>query len=109
MDTACEKMVLAVLSGSDSAEVVHALNDHGFYATMLASTGGFLQKKSVTLMIGLPAARLDEALALLKQHAGERMETTFLSAMAGMPAMPVKVQTGGIVVFVMNVERFEKY
>ena len=29
--------------------------------------------------------------------------------MAGMPAMPVKVQTGGIVVFVMNVERFEKY
>lgn len=60
-------------------------------------------------MIGLPAARLDEALALLKQHAGERMETTFLSAMAGMPAMPVKVQTGGIVVFVMNVERFEKY
>lgn len=45
MDTACEKMVLAVLSGSDSAEVVHALNEHGFYATMLASTGGFLQKK----------------------------------------------------------------
>ena len=65
MDMVCEKMVLAVLSGSDSAEVVHALNDHGFYATMLASTGGFLQKKSVTLMIGLPAARLDEALALL--------------------------------------------
>ena len=46
MDMVCEKMVLAVLSGSDSAEVVHALNDHGFYATMLASTGGFLQKKS---------------------------------------------------------------
>ena len=104
MDMVCEKMVLAVLSGSDSAEVVHALNEHGFYATMLASTGGFLQKKSVTLMIGLPAARLDEALGILKQHAGERMET-----MAGMPAMPVKVQTGGIVVFVMNVERCEKY
>lgn len=29
-------------------------------------------------MIGLEAKRLDEALSILKCHAGERMETTFL-------------------------------
>lgn len=111
MEMTCEKMILAILSGSDASEVVHALNDHGFYATLLSSTGGFLQKKSVTLMIGLAAERLNDALGILKDHAGERMETTFLSSsgMAGLPPMPVKVQTGGIVVFVLNVESCAKY
>ena len=77
MDICCEKMIFAVLSGRDCAETVQDLNAHGFYATLLSTTGGFLRKKSVTLMIGLEAKRLDEALSILKCHAGERMETTF--------------------------------
>ena len=71
MDICCEKMIFAVLSGRDCAETVQDLNAHGFYATLLSTTGGFLRKKSVTLMIGLEAERLDEALSILKCHAGD--------------------------------------
>ena len=60
-----DKMILAILQGDDYHDAVHSLNEHGFYATVLNSSGGFLKKRSVTLMIGLESARLDEALAIL--------------------------------------------
>ena len=111
MEIMCEKMIMAVLSAEDASDLVRDLNAHGLYATMLSSSGGFLRKKNVTLLIGLAQARLEEALAILKKHAGERMETTLIttSGTAGMPAVPVKVQTGGIVAFVLNVESCVKY
>ena len=62
-----DKMILAILQGDDYHDAVHSLNEHGFYATVLNSSGGFLKKRSVTLMIGLESARLDEALAILKK------------------------------------------
>lgn len=111
MNVQCEKMIIAVLSASDSAEVVADLSEHGFYATLLSSTGGFLKKKSVTLMIGVEAASLDSALRILEKHAKTRVETTYITPQgaAGIPAMPVKVCSGGIVAFVMNVEKCIKY
>lgn len=48
-----DKMILAILQGDDYHDAVHSLNEHGFYATVLNSSGGFLKKRSVTLMIGL--------------------------------------------------------
>lgn len=107
----CEKMILAVLSGDDSADVIQDLNRHGYYVTVLSSSGGFLRKRNVTLMIGLEEARVAEALSILRTHAGTRMETTYLSTptTAGIPAVPVSVQTGGTVAFVLSVESCNKY
>ena len=48
-----DKMILAILQGDDYHDAVHSLNEHGFYATVLNSSGGFLKKRSVTLMIGV--------------------------------------------------------
>ena len=61
-ETTKKKLILAVLQGDDYADTVDELNRGGFFATVLSSTGGFLKKKSMTLMIGvetsagLPAA-----------------------------------------------------
>ena len=61
------KLVLAVLQGSDSDNTIRNLNERGFMVTVLSSTGGFLKKKSTTVMIGvevflirttLPTARI---------------------------------------------------
>ena len=109
MNVQCEKLIIAVLSAGDSAEVVSDLSEHGFYSTILSSTGGFLKKKSVTLMIGVDGASLDTALGILEKHAKSRMETTYITSAAGMPAAPVKICSGGIVAFVMNVEKCIKY
>ncbi len=107
----CEKMILAVLSGDDAESLVYDLGEHGFYSTMLSSTGGFLRKRSVTLMIGLEEKRLEEALEILKKHAGARLETAYLSpnGSVGMAAVPVKVYSGGIAAFVLNVDRCVKF
>ncbi len=112
----CDKMLLAVLQGEDYQEAIAELNRHGFYATVLNSSGGFLKKKSVTVMIGLNHAYLEEAIGLLKRY-GERMETHYQPAgmsgagtvsMAG-ATIPVPVRCGGVVLFVLDVERNERY
>ncbi|MDY4491121.1 MAG: hypothetical protein SPE19_11435 [Candidatus Faecousia sp.] len=41
-------MIFAVLQGDDYRVAIENLNAKGFYATVLHSTGGFLNKKSVT-------------------------------------------------------------
>ena len=64
------KLVLAVLQGSDSDNTIRNLNERGFMVTVLSSTGGFLKKKSTTVMIGVEEDRLEEALDVLQKYAG---------------------------------------
>ena len=48
MENTKKKLILAILQGDDYADTVYELNQNGFFATILSSTGGFLKKKSVT-------------------------------------------------------------
>lgn len=106
-----EKMIMAIMAGDLYADVTRDLNENGYYTTFLGSTGGFLQKKTVTLMIGLGSGDLETALAILKKHAvphaGSNLLTT--TEVIGFPTTPVKVESGGIVVFVMNIESCTKF
>ena len=104
MNVKCDKLVMAVLQGDDYPDVVMDLNEHGFYVTLLNSSGGFLKKRSVTMLIGLEEGRLEEALQIVKLHAGGRMEPSLQSGGAGMSSLPVQMLKGGIVYFVLNVE-----
>lgn len=110
-----DKMILAVLQDDDYRDAVHELNKHGFYVTVLNSSGGFLKKHSVTIMIGLSSEHLDEALALLKQH-GERTETRYEPSVMGanvsalsISSMPIPVHCGGVILFVLDITRAERY
>ena len=53
-----KKLVLAIIQEADYDMVVSALTEHSFYVTQLSSTGGFLKKKNVTIMIGVDDDRL---------------------------------------------------
>ena len=112
-----DKMILAILQGDDYHDAVHSLNEHGFYATVLNSSGGFLKKRSVTLMIGLESARLDEALAILKKH-GERTEMRYEAPVLSpnMPPIPlstapleIPTRCDGVVLFVLDVAQSARY
>ena len=109
MQKSYDKLILAVLSGDDYPKIVKDLNEHGIYLTILNSTGGFLKKKSVTVMIGVEAEKLDEVLKILELHAGERMETMYPTNGLELATFPMQVQKGGIIVFVLNIDRAEKY
>lgn len=112
-----EKLILAILQGEDYDDTVYALNQKGFFATLLSSTGGFLKKKSTTIMIGVEGERLPEVLDVLKQEAGRRQEKVYQNipvpvgrvASPILPTAPMVHEAGGVVVFVMDLERIEKF
>ncbi len=112
----CSKLIMAVLQGEDSTETIAELNKHGFFVTILSSTGGFLKKKSSTIMIGVEEDKMDEVMGLLKEHAGRRTQTVYLntSAVHGVqaamiPLSAVEIEMGGVTTFVMNLEKIDKF
>jgi uncharacterized protein YaaQ len=116
MENRCDKLLLAILQGDDYSEVVADLNENGFYVTILNSSGGFLKKRSVTIMVGLASERLEEAIEILRKRAGRRKEVIYNHIvmpaghhnMAIPPVIPTEVEVGGVTVFVMDLCRHEQ-
>ena len=116
-DTSRKKLIIAVLQGDDYADTVDELNRSGFFATVLSSTGGFWKKKNITIMLGVEESRLSEAMDILKRCAGKRKQTVYSSVSmpaagqyaAAMPSIPMNMEFGGVTVFVLDLERLEKF
>ncbi len=61
------KLVIVVVRNGDHDALLRRLLDAGFRVTEFSSLGGFLRHKSATLLAGVPAEQLDEALALIHE------------------------------------------
>ncbi|MGN0658224.1 MAG: cyclic-di-AMP receptor [Emergencia sp.] len=110
-----QKLILAVLGSDDYEDTIALLTKHGFFVTVLNSSGGFFRKKNVTVMIGTEESRCEQALELLKQSAGSREETTYqnISApgcdqMSLLPPVPVTKAAGGVTAFILDLCSIEK-
>jgi uncharacterized protein YaaQ len=105
-----DRLILAVVQSEDAEDAVAALTGSGLRVTRLASTGGFLRQGNTTLLVGLPAARVADALALLRATCRTR------SAHVAVPAEPpslvhnylIEVEVGGATVFVVDVVGYEQ-
>ena len=105
------KMIMAVGSGDDSNAVSAALTKARFSVTKLATTGGFLMSGNTTFLIGVDDDKVSEVIDIIAKHSKKRKQMVPSAGMmdVGMySAFPVEVTVGGAIVFVMNVERFEK-
>lgn len=108
------KLVFAVVHDEDSADLNDALMDNDFHMTKLNSTGAFLGNRNVTLMIGTQDERVDELMALIKENCHSREEivaggiTSHMSHSVANQGYPLKVKVGGAIVFVVDVEHFER-
>ena len=105
------KMIMAVVSGDDSNAVSAALTKARFSVTKLATTGGFLTSGNTTFLIGVDDDKVSEVIDIIAKHSKKRKQMVPSAGMVdvGMySAFPVEVTVGGAIVFVMNVERFEK-
>jgi uncharacterized protein YaaQ len=111
-DAAPTKLVIAIVSGHDGERLMQALVQQGLPATRIGSAGGFLRRGNATILSGVPAADVERVLAIIRRTCPERTELMPVQALpvVGMPASgpPVEVRTGGAVVFVLDVERFER-
>ena len=78
------KLILAIVKDNDDVPVITQLVSQGFRVTRVASTGGFLRRGNVTLLIGVEPERLDDAVKLLRETCcppevpGEHRATLFV-------------------------------
>lgn len=105
------KLVFAIINSDDSGTVTRSLTKNGFSSTRLATTGGFLMSKNVTLMVGVDEEKVSEVIDIIKQHCHSRKQ--IISATAGVgrefsAGMPVEVNVGGATIFVVDVEQFQR-
>ncbi len=108
------KLLIAIIQDRDHRRVAEALSVEGFFYTRIASTGGFLRDGNVTMLLGVGDDQLERVLSILRENSEARDQ--FLSLpppdvmpSAGLLQAPVRVTVGGAVVFVMDVERFERW
>ncbi len=103
------KLVFAIVNGDDSQSVGKALASAGFYATKLASTGGFLSSGNTTFLMCVEENRLDALIDVIRQKSRKRKKTVPNGLPISAEAeFPVEVEVGGATIFVTDVTRFEK-
>jgi uncharacterized protein YaaQ len=61
------KLIIAILRHEDREHVSNALVAAHFRVTQIASTGGFLRRGSITLMIGLDGEKVDDAIDIIRK------------------------------------------
>ncbi len=107
------KLVIAILQDKDAAHTVTELNRRGFRATKLASTGGFLREGNTTILAGVEEQDVELVLTIVRRTSSVRKETLTPQTpnQTGEPYVPfpVEVTVGGATVFVMDVDRYEKF
>jgi uncharacterized protein YaaQ len=107
------KLVIAIIHERDKHRVSDALLQDGHKFTNIATTGGFLRDGNCTLLIGADDDKVDEIVSILENCCHSREQ--FVSqppidtlASGTMLMNPVKVTVGGAIIFVVNVERYER-
>ncbi len=105
------KMITAIINKEDTGSVCRALTEAGFSFTKLATTGGFLMSGNTTLLIGTDDDKVDAVIETMRGKCCRRTEIVPATASYGMAmanSYPLEVTVGGSILFVTDVERFEK-
>lgn len=108
------KLVLCIVHNRDKGKITEELVRAGFKFTVIASTGGFLREGNTTFMIGVEEDEVEAVNRLVQQNCQAREQLVNVAPIEAAPPggflpSPVEVPVGGAVVFVLPVERFERY
>lgn len=107
------KLVIAVVQDDDVDELMERLVKEKVSSTKLASTGGFLRQGNTTLMIGVEKDKVDSVISIIKDICKSRKQVVSTpipptgSAGVFIP-YPIDVMVGGAIIFVVDIDRFEK-
>ncbi len=100
------KLITAIVNRKDSAGVCEVLAEKKVAFTKMASIGGFLKAGNITLLIGVDEKKVYDVIELIRKNCRTRKVAAPESVTAENDAAEVTV--GGAIVFVTDVERFEK-
>jgi uncharacterized protein YaaQ len=105
-----QRLMTAVVQIQDAENAINALNDAGIYVTQVSSTGAFLGRRNVTLLIGLRENQEALAVQALSKSCRRRVEylATSLEGAPFHPPLSTPVTVGGATIFTLEVERWEE-
>ena len=104
-----KRLMTAVVQIQDSENAMRALASAGLFVTNISSSGAFLGRRNITLLIGLEENQETIAVEILSQTCRSRVEylaTRLEGAPFHMP-LSTPVMVGGSTIFTMDVERWE--
>lgn len=103
-------LLMAVIQAQDVESAQNALSKIGLTSTRLPSVGGFLGRRNVTLLIGLPEEREQAAMDALNASCRQRVEYIAVpleSAPLPLPT-PTPITIGGATIFALEIEHYEE-
>lgn len=105
------EILIVIVQGQDADIAIDSLLDEGFGVTRLPSVGGFLGRKSATLMIGVDSKKSQDAIEVLDRTCRKRVAFIAVpmeNSPLPMPA-PTPVTVGGASIFSLEVEHYEEF
>jgi uncharacterized protein YaaQ len=105
------RLMAAVVQEQDVDGAVRALQKMNLAVTRLPSTGGFLGRRSTTLLIGFTAGQEEVAVKTLQKKCRTRVEYVTIP-LEGTPLpipAPTPITVGGATIFTLEVERYEEF
>ena len=105
------KLIIAIMNSEDKTNVQDRMLKEGYKVTSMASTGVFLMRGNITFLIGVEDDQVDHALNILQECGRRRTQVvnTMPDAAEASMVFPMEATLGGATVFVLDVDRFEKY
>ncbi len=110
-DAIKDELLIAVVQGQDAEIAIDTLLEENFGVTRLPSVGGFLGRRSATLMIGVQADKAEDAIEILNNTCRKRVAFIAVpmeNSPLPMPA-PTPVTVGGASIFSLDVEHYEEF
>lgn len=103
------QLMMVMIQRRDYEAVSNALSLQGIPATSIQSTGGFLQRENILLLVGIPRGSLELVVSILERSCRSRVEymSTPPEHMPYIMAQPVEFEIQGATVFVFDVDRYE--
>ncbi len=101
-------ILLAVLQAQDADLVTSALRKFGVPAFELSSTGAFLGRKNVTLLLPVEITNVELVLSELKRNCRQRIEYVSMP-IEGQPLpipSPIPITVGGATIFILEIEQY---
>lgn len=92
------KMIIVIVKDNEADALIRALTSSEYRVTRIASTGGLLRSGVVTLLMGVEDAKVDAAVALVRET---------VSASTRRPERPGEGTEKRATLFVVPISRFE--
>jgi uncharacterized protein YaaQ len=108
------KLVVAIVHRDDADGLSDAFREQNYPSTLIGTTGGFLREGNATFLVGVEEKQIEDLMTLIKDNCKTRTQLVNPMPPVVEPgelylSQPIEVQVGGATIFVMNVERFEKF